>query len=124
MVTFFSPEGPFVLLIAGLLCGALSGLAFATTLKQQARAWLAKEQRDPEAMKSIELVLPFVGMASGACAFLGATLQIFTFSVGLSFALAVPVTVGGAIATWWQYSVILRQIQRGGVGAIDLGSFN
>jgi hypothetical protein len=49
-------------------------------------------------------------------------LQCFAFPIALSYKLSLPVAVGGAFTVWWQFGIILRQIQRGGVGAIDLNS--
>lgn len=122
MMFFDAPQGPFFLLFVGVFMGGTSGLAFAKTFKGLVGAWLRTEERDPKALLESQLWVPYVGMALGACVFLGATLQIFTFSPKIAFILSGSVTVGGALAVWWQLGVILRQIQRGGVGAIDLGS--
>ena len=122
MMFFDAPQGPFFLLFAGVFMGVTSGVAFAKTFKGLVGAWLQTEERDPQALLGSQLWVPYVGMAMGACLFLGATLQVFTFSPKIAFILSGTVTVGGAIAVWWQLGIILRQIQRGGVGAIDLGS--
>ncbi len=122
MMFFDGLQGPFFLLFAGVFMGVTSGIAFAKTFKGLVGAWLQTEERDPEALLGSQLWVPYVGMALGACCFLGATLQVFTFSAKIAFLLSGTVTVGGAIAVWWQLGIILRQIQRGGVGAIDLGS--
>ncbi|XGV88352.1 MAG: hypothetical protein ACAF42_05000 [Limnothrix sp. BL-A-16] len=119
---YTSGGSPYVLLAAGVAAGALSGLAFARSLREQGRVWLKSPDRDPAAMKGPELWLPFVGMAGGAGFFLAATLQCFAFPIALSYKLSLPVAVGGAFTVWWQFGIILRQIQRGGVGAIDLNS--
>jgi len=119
---YITGGAPYVLLAAGVAAGALSGLAFAKSLRQQGRSWLKSPDRDPAAMQGPELWLPFVGMAGGAGFFLAATLQCFSFPVDLSYKLSMPVAIGGAITVWWQFGIILRQIQRGGVGAIDLNS--
>ncbi|RFP63143.1 MAG: hypothetical protein BJG00_000525 [Limnothrix sp. CACIAM 69d] len=119
---YTSGGSPYVLLAAGVAAGALSGLAFARSLREQGRVWLKSPDRDPAAMKGPELWLPFVGMAGGAGFFLAATLQCFAFPIALSYKLSLPVAVGGALTVWWQFGIILRQIQRGGVGAIDLNS--
>ncbi|GAB4344284.1 MAG: hypothetical protein MH825_15240 [Cyanobacteria bacterium] len=123
MMFFYAPQGPFVLLAIGIFMGLTSGLAFAATFRRLAAAWLRTEARDPAALRSLpEVWLPFIGMASGACAFLGASLQVFSFTPKWAFLCSVPVTVGGTLAVWWQFGIVLRQIQRGGVAAIDLSS--
>ncbi|MEM1426512.1 MAG: hypothetical protein AAGF75_08185 [Cyanobacteria bacterium P01_H01_bin.130] len=122
MMFFDAPQGPFFLMFAGIFMGGTSGLAFAKTFKGLVRAWLQTEERDPKVLLESHLWVPYVGMAMGACLFLGAALMVFTFPVNIAFLLSGTVTVGGAIAVWWQLGIILRQIQRGGVGAIDLGS--
>ncbi|MEM9770415.1 MAG: hypothetical protein AAF889_02230 [Cyanobacteria bacterium P01_D01_bin.73] len=123
MMTFDAPQGPLIQLIIGFAVGGACGGLFAKMFRETVKTWLATEERDPNDFLKSPLRFPFVGTAMGACVFLAATLQTFTIPAKWAFLMSGSVTAGGAIAVWWQLGVILRQVQRGGVDAIDLGSF-
>lgn len=117
-------EAPYVVLIAGLLAGATSGLAFQATFKQLARQWLSsRSSRSLAQLRGPALFLPFLGMAGGSCAFLASTLQVFSLPQSFAYGFSVPLTVVGGWLVWRQFGIILRQVERGGVKAIDLDAF-
>ncbi|MEM6502386.1 MAG: hypothetical protein AAF685_11175 [Cyanobacteria bacterium P01_C01_bin.89] len=122
MMIFDAPQAPIIQLIVGFVVGGGCGALFAKMFRDRVKTWLATEERDPAEFMRSPLRFPYVGTALGACVFLAATLQTFTIPVKWAFIMSGSVTVGGAIAVWWQLGVILRQVQRGGVDAIDLGS--
>ncbi|MGD1851782.1 MAG: hypothetical protein ACFCBU_14730 [Cyanophyceae cyanobacterium] len=122
MIPFDAPQAPIIQLIIGFVIGGGCGALFAKMFRDAVKTWLATEERDPNVFLRSPLRFPYVGTALGACVFLAATLQTFTIPAKWAFTMAGVVTMGGAIAVWWQLGVILRQVQRGGVGAIDLGS--
>jgi hypothetical protein len=124
-----NPEGvfllyydpPYFLLVAGLLAGITSGLAFEATLKQSAQDWAKnRSTRTLANLKGMSLRLPFLGICAGICVFLASGVAIFGFSAKAGYAIAFPMTllIGGLV--WVQLGSVLRQLEQGGSKAIDL----
>ena len=120
----FYLDPPYFLLIASLLAGITSGVAFKATLEQLVRQWSRDRSINlVEEINRLELLLPFFGIAIGICVFLASGLQIFTFPVDLSYILSVPLTLLTSGLVWWQLGKLLEQLMRGGSQALDLDSF-
>lgn len=118
------PEPPYFLLLASLLAGIASGVAFKAALEQFVRQW----SRDRSNLtlsrdKGWELQLPFLGMAGGICVFLASGLQIFGFPTNFSYITSLPLTVLTAWLVWWQLGKLLVELERGGSKALDLDGF-
>lgn len=120
---YFSP--PYFLLVAGLLAGVASGIAFEATLKQSVQEWSKnRSTRTLANMQGMQLFIPFVGIVGGICFFLSSGLVIFGFPAWLSYAIAVPLTAFTGILVWTQLGQLLLQLERGGSKALDLDSFD
>jgi hypothetical protein len=114
-------EPPYFLLIAGLLAGITSGIAFEATLKQSAQDWSRnRSTRTIANLKGVSLRLPFLGICGGVCVFLASGVAIFGFPAKVGYAIALPMTIliGGLV--WVQLGSVLRQLEEGGSQAIDL----
>lgn len=122
---YFPIEPPYFLLLAGLLAGVTSGIAFEATLKQFIKNWsqnrstlnLAKAQ-------NTQLLIPFLGISAGVCIFLSSGLQIFGFPPFLAYTISLPLTVLIGWLVWYQLGVLFAQLERGGSKALDLDSFS
>lgn len=120
---YYFPEPPYFLLLAGLLAGVTSGLAFEATLKQSVKEWSKnRSTRILANLQGSQLLLPFLGMAGGVCIFLASGLEIFGFPKLLTYAIALPLTVATAWLVWSQLGKLLIQLERGGSKALDLDS--
>jgi len=116
---------PYFLLFAGLLAGITSGIAFKTTLEQAVQEWSRnRSTRTVANLQGIQLLVPFVGIAIGACVFLSSGLEIFGFPTWLAYAIALPLTAFISLLVWYQLSSILVQLEKGGSKALDLDLFN
>jgi len=116
---------PYFLLFAGLLAGITSGIAFKTTLEQAVQEWSRnRSTRTLANLQGIQLLVPFVGIAIGACVFLSSGLEIFGFPTWLAYAIALPLTAFISLLVWYQLSSILVQLEKGGSKALDLDLFN
>ncbi|MBD2180656.1 hypothetical protein H6S82_16280 [Planktothrix sp. FACHB-1355] len=122
LVSMF-PEPPYFFLLAGLLVGVTSGLAFEATLKQLAQEWFrTRSTRTLVYLQGVQLQLPFLGICVGICIFLASGLEIFGFPASLSYVIAVSLTVLIALLVWSQLGKLLVQLERGGSRSIDLDS--
>ena len=118
---FYYPPPPYVLLVAGLIAGITSGLAFSSTLRHLVDLWKA----DPSAyrlteIRGLSLLTTFLGILGGICFFLSAGLQIFGFSAKGGYAIAIPLTILTGWLVWWQLGKVLEQLEKGGSAALDL----
>ena len=124
LMYYFYPQPPYFLLIAGLLAGATSGLAFKASLEQLVQAWNRDRSINlPARAKEKELFIPFVGIGCGICAFLSSGLQIFGFPASIAILFAVPLGIGTCGLVWWQLGKLLEMLVSGGSKALDLDSF-
>lgn len=124
MPSYYSSP-PYFLLFAGLLAGITSGIAFKTTLEQAVQEWSRnRSTRTLANLQGIQLLVPFVGIAIGACVFLSSGLEIFGFPTWLAYAIALPLTAFISLLVWYQLSSILVQLEKGGSKALDLDLFN
>ncbi|MGI0494345.1 hypothetical protein ACN4EG_21380 [Alkalinema pantanalense CENA528] len=120
---YIPQDPPYLLLVCGLLASLVSGLAFQAVLKQDLADWKANRQtRSITSLQSVNLLMPFLGMAIGASFFLSAGVEIFGFPPKLAYAIAVPMAFFIGWLVWRQLGSILRQIEEGGSAAIDLDS--
>ncbi len=118
---FVSLEPPILLLVAALVFSILSGLAFQGALVEDLNNWKANPKaRSITSLQNINLILPFVGMAIGACFFLSSGVEIFGFPPVIAYAIAIPMAFLVGLLVWKQLGSILRQIEQGGSAAIDL----
>ncbi|HEY9853711.1 MAG TPA: hypothetical protein V6D28_29845 [Leptolyngbyaceae cyanobacterium] len=118
---FFFPQPPYFLLLAGLLAGIASGLAFEASLKELTQEWVrSRSTRTLAHLQGVQLQLPFLGICIGICVFLASGLEIFGFPTNLSYLIGIPLTVLIALLVWSQLSKLLIQLERGGSRAIDL----
>lgn len=118
------PEPPYFLLVAGLLAGITSGLAFSATLKQAVKEWSkSRSTRTLANLQGSQLSIPFLGISVGVCVFLASGLEIFGLPAKFTYGVALVMTllVGGLI--WFQLGKLLGQLERGGSKAIDLDSW-
>lgn len=121
---YYLANPPYFLLIAGLLAGIVSGLAFEATLKQQVQEWAKnRSTRTLAQLQGLQLQVPFFGIAVGICVFLAAGLEIFGFPTNLSYGISFPLTVLTAFFVWAQLKTLLIQLERGGSKALDLDSW-
>lgn len=118
------PEPPYFLLIAGLLAGVTSGLAFKGVLEQMVQEWSRDRSINLQSKQgSKELTIPFITMSGGVCIFLSSGLQIFGFPADIAYVFSVPLTIGTSALVWWQLGNLLEQLVRGGSKALSLDSF-
>ena len=121
---FFYPQPPYFFLVAGLLAGLTSGLAFEASLKQLMQEWSkTRSTRTIAYLKGVQLQLPFLGICIGICVFLASGLEVFGFPSILSYGVAVPLTVFIGLLVWSQLGKLLTQLEKGGSRALDLDSF-
>lgn len=114
-------EPPYFLLVAGLLVSLTSGSAFSATLKQIVQKWSNTRGTDAVTKLSIrQLLVPFLGICVGVCMFLSSGLEIFGFSVMLSYAVAVPLTLLIGLLVWVQLGSMLALVEREGFQAINI----
>ena len=120
---YFPADPPYFLLLAGLLAGMASGVAFETTLKNLVREWSKnRSTRTLANLKGTQLFVPFLGISCGICVFLGSGLEVFGLPSKLSYALSLPMTVLIGWLVWYQLGQVLIQLERGGSQALDLDS--
>ncbi|NJL36678.1 MAG: hypothetical protein HC840_24190 [Leptolyngbyaceae cyanobacterium RM2_2_4] len=125
LVPSYYSSPPYFLLFAGLLAGITSGIAFKTTLEQAVQEWSRnRSTRTLANLQGIQLLVPFVGIAIGACVFLSSGLEIFGFPTWLAYAIALPLTAFISFLVWYQLSSILVQLEKGGSKVLDLDLFN
>jgi hypothetical protein len=118
-ILYYDP--PYFLLLAGLLAGITSGLAFEATLKQSANDWSKnRSTRTLANMKGMSLRLPFLGICGGVCVFLASGVAIFGFPAKAGYGIALPMTILIGALVWTQLGSVLRQLEQGGSKASDL----
>lgn len=116
-------DPPYFLLVAGLLAGLTSGLAFEATLKQSVNEWAKnRSTRTLAVMKGPQLLLPFLGICVGICVFLASGVQIFGFPGAIAYVISIAMTLLTGILVWTQLGRILVQLEQGGSEALDLDS--
>lgn len=118
---FVLPSPPYFLLVASLLAGVASGVAFNASLKESVREWNAqKSTRSLAEIRGPKLAIPFLGILGGVCVFLASGVQIFSFSPKFAYAVSIPLTILTGVLVWWQLGKILTQLEEGGSAALDL----
>lgn len=118
------PQPPYFLLIASLLIGVTSGLAFKGGLEQMAQEWSRDRSVNLQAkLNTKELTIPFVTIFGGVCVFLSSGLQIFSFPPDIAYIISVPLSIGTAALVWWQLGELLGKIGREGLKALNLDAF-
>ncbi|MCL1472599.1 hypothetical protein [Argonema antarcticum] len=121
---FVFPEPPYFFLLAGLLAGITSGLAFEASLKQLVQEWsISRSTRTIAYLQGVQLQLPFLGICIGICIFLASGLEVFGFPTSLSYGVAIILTLLTGLLIWSQLSKLLVQLERGGSRSIDLDSW-
>lgn len=111
---------PYVLLVAGLLAGITSAIAFGATVKQGVEAWSANRATQQLAdVQNSTLLLPFMATCIGICIFLASTVQIFSFPPKIAYGIAIPLTLLGGALLWFQFGQLLRQAEKGGLKSLD-----
>nr|WP_275974285.1 hypothetical protein [Argonema galeatum] len=124
LFVFVFPEPPYFFLLAGLLAGITSGLAFEATLKQLVQEWsISRSTRTIAYLQGVQLQLPFLGICIGICIFLASGLEVFGFPTSLSYGVAIILTLFTGLLIWSQLSKLLVQLERGGSRSIDLDSW-
>ncbi len=121
---YYFPQPPYFLLIAGLLIGITSGLAFEATLKIQVNEWVKQRKANSQEQKlGFNLLFPFWGICIGICIFLASGLEIFILNRWFAYCLSLPMTlfIGGLV--WNQLGKLLQQLMEGGSKALDLDAF-
>lgn len=122
---FLIQDPPYFLLVAGMLAGLTSGLAFEATLKELVQEWArTRSSRIFANLQGVQLQLPFLGICIGVCVFLGSGLEIFGFPTWLSYAISIPLTIFMGWLVWYQLGKLLTQLNKGGSRALDLDSFS
>ncbi|MFB2935116.1 hypothetical protein ACE1B6_07535 [Aerosakkonemataceae cyanobacterium BLCC-F154] len=122
---FLIQDPPYFLLVAGMLAGLTSGLAFEATLKELVQEWArTRSSRTLTNLQGVQVQLPFLGICIGVCVFLGSGLEIFGFPTWLSYSISVPLTIFMGLLVWFQLGKLLVQLDKGGSRALDLDSFN
>jgi len=123
-MSYYYSTSPYFLLVAGLLAGLASGLAFDASLRQLVNDWAKnRSTRTLAILKGPQLLIPFLGICGGICFFLGSGLEVFGFQTKIAYAIAIPLTIGTAALVWWQLGRLLVQLERGVSKALDLDSF-
>ncbi|MBD2103400.1 hypothetical protein H6F94_21295 [Leptolyngbya sp. FACHB-261] len=118
---FYLPDPPYFLLVAALVAGLASGKAFEATLRAGIQEWArSKSSRSLANLRSIRLLLPYIGINLGIVGFLICGLEIFGFTFTLACAVAIPLTILIALLVWYQLNVLLTQLEQGGSRALDL----
>jgi hypothetical protein len=115
---YFAP--PYILMLAGFIGALLCGKAFEVVLTDQVKAW-SKDRTGSilESMQSLSLILPYTGIAVFILLFLGTGLMLFGFTIGLSFLIALPLTLLTAVLIWGQLTKLLLQLEAGGSKALE-----
>lgn len=122
---FLIQDPPYFLLVAGMLAGLTSGLAFEATLKELVQEWArTRSSRMLANLQGVQVQLPFLGICIGVCVFLGSGLEIFGFPTWLAYAISVPLTVFMGWLVWYQLGRLLVQLEKGGSRALDLDFFS
>lgn len=122
---FLIQDPPYFLLVAGMLAGLTSGLAFEATLKELVQEWArTRSSRMLANLQGVQTQLPFLGICIGVCVFLGSGLEIFGFPTWLSYSISVPLTIFMGLLVWFQLGKLLVQLDKGGSRALDLDSFS
>jgi hypothetical protein len=118
---FVSLEPPIFLLVAALASSVLCGLAFQGALVEDLNDWKKNPTaRSITSLQSINLVLPFIGMAIGSSFFLSSGVEIFGFPAKVAYSISIPMAILVGWLVWSQLGSVLRQIEQGGSAAIDL----
>ncbi len=118
------PDPPYFSMIAGLAIAFFCGKAFEATLKQQINQW--SQSRSSQLLmqlQGLKLSLPFLGIGVGACVFLGSGLMVFGTPLGLSYCIALPMTLLASGLVWSQLGTLLMQLQEGGSEALKIDAF-
>lgn len=121
---YYIPEPPYFLVVASLLAGVASGIAFYASLTQSVQEWSKKRSQITLAnMRGQKLLIPFLGISASICVFLAAGLQIFYFSAKFAYGVSAPLTLVICLLVWYQLGQILNQLERGGSKALDLDAW-
>lgn len=120
-MSYYLPEPPYFLLVAGLFISLTSGAAFSATLKLIVQKWSSDRAAAAVAkLPTGQLIVPFLGISAGVCLFLGSGLEIFGFSSLLSYLVAVPLTLLIALLVWFQLGSMLSLVEQEGFEAINI----
>ncbi len=111
---------PYTLTVAGFVIALLCGKAFEMVLKEQVTDWSKdRSQSILAGMQGLSLMLPYLGISLGILVFLGTGMMLFGFTSGLSFLIALPLTIGTAVLIWGQLRKLLLQLEEGGSKALE-----
>ncbi len=122
-MSYYFPDPPYFLLLAGLFIGVTSGAAFGKTLKQTVNEWSQKRSNQIlQDLRGIQLKLPFLGMCIGICIFLASGLEIFAFPAWFAYSISTFLTIISAALVWSQLGQLLKALEQGGSKALDLDS--
>lgn len=115
---YYAP--PYTLMLAGFIGALLCGKAFEVVLTEQVKAWSKDRTGSILAqMNSLSMLLPYTGIAVFTLIFLGTGLMLFGFTIGLSFLIALPLTLLTTALIWGQLRKLLVQLEEGGSKALE-----
>ncbi|MFN5855004.1 MAG: hypothetical protein ACK456_03755 [Pseudanabaenaceae cyanobacterium] len=118
---YFPLDPPYFLLIASLVAGIICGYTFQVTLRNLVNDWSASQNPDTTLrLKGSNLSVPYLGMTVSVGFFLSSGLEIFGFPTWLSYAGAVPLTLGTSYFVWRQLGKMLIEFVEFGSVAMDL----
>jgi hypothetical protein len=119
---YYPTQPPYFLLLLGFFIALTSGLALSGTLKLIVRQWSTSSKKTQPYSTGKKLLLPFIGITVGACAFLSSGLAIFGFPVLLALGVGLPLSLLTCILLWIQLGSMLEFAQRQGIQSLDLDS--
>lgn len=117
---YYFPEPPYFLMIAGLLASLASGAAFDATLKGLIHDLRASKTAELSSEQRLQILTPFIGIAIGACLFLGSGTEVFGFPRNLAYEIAIPMTVFIGRLVWTQLLSSIKVLLTQGSKAFDL----
>jgi hypothetical protein len=121
---YYPQQPPYVLLVVGLFAALASGAALAATLKLSVQKWQSDgAQSSGSRIASRNLSVPFLGITAGIGLFLCSGFEIFGFPPLLAYAVGIPVTVLTCLLVWLQLGSMLTYVERQGIQALDLDSW-
>ena len=120
---YYPLQPPYFLLLAGFFIALTSGLALSGTLKIIVQKWTSEKSEDNRPLVFLnQLVVPFLGITSGASLFLSSGLEIFGLPLPLALGIGLPMSLLTCSFVWFQLGSLLDFAKREGMQSLDLDS--
>ncbi len=116
-------QPPYVLAGMGLAIGILCGLTFAKLVQNRLDGW-KQDRLALLPLGTVEMSLAYTGVILGITLFIGGSLSVFGFSLGVALLVSFVLSMATAGALWVQLERLMDQVQSGNFKAVDFDNFD